>query len=498
MDRREAFFALIAPIGVDLDAVSEELRAALKEVSYETNEIRLTNLIREMGLVKEKYKNEIERYGDYIKKGDELCKNSEQRDIFALYGMAKLQNYSEIPRKDAISSNVAHIFRQLKRVDEIKALEFVYGRNILFIGCYAPKAERVSFLVRKMLRSERSINKSKLESQALDIISTDEDERDKPHGQKVIDCYPYSDFILDCTSRATLKNSCQRLIRIFFGHPFISPERDEYCSYIANAASYRSLDLSRQVGAAIFGPDCEIVSMGCNEVPKAGGGTYWAASDHDKRDYALGFDSNQRVREDMARDTLIRLSEAGWITDQFKNLAPDDKVNLVFSTTDGHKGPLADSMLADVIEYGRMVHAEMNALADAARFRKSTQGASLYCTTMPCHMCTKLIIAAGINRVVYLQPYGKSLAEELFEDSVEIDSDGESRKVNFQTLKGVTPNGFKRAFEKRDKRKDSSGSAVRWDGNSAKPNFLSTFEYYVPLEGKAVERYITAIAKISQ
>jgi len=347
-----------------------------------------------------------------------------------------------------------------------------------------------------MRKTGRGINKKDLEAKALEIISTDEDERDKPYGQRILECYPKSDYILDCSSKGALRSSCERLVEIYFGAPFISPTVDEYCSYIANAASYRSLDLSRQVGAAIFSKDCEVVSMGCNEVPKAGGGTYWSDSANDQRDYALGYDSNQRLREDMTRDALVRLQGAGWLSAQFSEMKPDDLVEKVFGITDANKGPLFGSMIADVIEYGRMVHAEMNALADAARFRRSTAGATLYCTTMPCHMCTKLIIAAGISRVVFLQPYGKSLVDELFEDSVNMDGGAIEGFVNYDTLTGVTPNGFKRAFHKVSKRKLSDGTAVNWDQPNATPNFLSSYQYYQPLEVVARKELADAIERV--
>lgn len=496
-ERRELFMGLIAPIGIDLDAVMVALTDALKTVSYSTNEIRLTNLIKEY----EKWydldhKDEIERYDKFIKAGDRICLDSNQKGIFALYGIASLQNY--MPRKKDVNlpTQVAHVFRQLKRVEEIDALKEVFGRNILMVACYSSKHDRVNSLVRKMLKSSRGVNKTKLEGQALQIISTDEDERDDPNGQRVMECYPHADFVIDCTSHESLTDSISRLINIYFGSPFISPTVDEYYSYLANAASYRSLDLSRQVGAAIVGHDCEIISMGCNEVPKSGGGTYWAGEKKDYRDYALGFDSNQKVREDMTRDALVRLKEKGWLSPEFERLKPDELVEAAFSKS-GEGGPLNRSMLADVIEYGRMVHAEMNALADAARFRRSTVDATLYCTTLPCHMCTKLIIAAGIARVVYIQPYGKSLIEELFGDSVAIDEHPEEKKVIFESMKGVTPNGFKRAFHKNKKRKSSDGIAEKWDPSSSIPIFLSTFPYYQPLEDNALRELKKAVENLS-
>jgi cytidine deaminase len=483
--RREGFIGLIAPLGVDLNAVVEALTSSLKAVAYDTNELRLTDLIRGYKhLFDLSHKNDVERYDKYIKAGDDICLRTNRRDIFALYGIAALSRLSERDKHHALPQNIIHVFRQLKRTEEIRTLKEVYGRNILMVGCYSPRHRRVEHLVRDMLKTSRGVVRKKLEAQALEIMATDEEERDNPNGQRVLECYPHADYILDCTSSDTLAKSAERLTRVFFGHPFISPTKDEYCSYLANAAAYRSLDLSRQVGAAIVGPDCELISVGCNEVPRAGGGTYWADEGEDARDYTLGYDSNQRVREDMARDALVKLQEDHWLAKSDEAL-PDTLVSEAFGSKK-KPGPLARAMLADVIEYGRMVHAEMNALTDAARFRRSTRMSTLYCTTMPCHMCAKLIVAAGVSRVVYLQPYGKSLVEELFSDSIAVDETESGSRVKFETLKGVTPNGFKRAFHKPDKRKTDDGKAVTWLPTESKPIFLSTFPYYLPLETVAI------------
>lgn len=59
------------------------------------------------------------------------------------------------------------------------------------------------------------------------------------------------------------------------------------------------------------------------------------------------------------------------------------------------------------------VHAEQNAIAQAARMGINIEGATLYCTHQPCIICTKLIINAGIRRVVYKYGY----PDELFSSS---------------------------------------------------------------------------------
>lgn len=55
--------------------------------------------------------------------------------------------------------------------------------------------------------------------------------------------------------------------------------------------------------------------------------------------------------------------------------------------------------------YPYVLHAEANAITKVARSHNSSEGATLYVTTSPCMECSKLIIQAGIKRVVYSELY---------------------------------------------------------------------------------------------
>lgn len=68
-------------------------------------------------------------------------------------------------------------------------------------------------------------------------------------------------------------------------------------------------------------------------------------------------------------------------------------------------------------EYCYAVHAEQNALIQAAKLGISVDGATLYCTHQPCSMCTRLIINAGISRVVYGEGYPDEFSLKLFNES---------------------------------------------------------------------------------
>ncbi|MBQ5930036.1 MAG: cytidine/deoxycytidylate deaminase family protein [Clostridia bacterium] len=63
------------------------------------------------------------------------------------------------------------------------------------------------------------------------------------------------------------------------------------------------------------------------------------------------------------------------------------------------------------------VHAEQNAVIQAARSGINTNGSTLYCTHQPCVICAKIIINAGIRRVVYKHGYPDEFSLQLFEEA---------------------------------------------------------------------------------
>jgi dCMP deaminase len=68
-------------------------------------------------------------------------------------------------------------------------------------------------------------------------------------------------------------------------------------------------------------------------------------------------------------------------------------------------------------ELCRGLHAEQNAIIQAAYLGQSIAGATLYCTTQPCVICAKMIINAGIRRVVIQEAYPDELAEAMFREA---------------------------------------------------------------------------------
>ena len=63
------------------------------------------------------------------------------------------------------------------------------------------------------------------------------------------------------------------------------------------------------------------------------------------------------------------------------------------------------------------VHAEQNAIIQAAKYGINVNGATLYCTHQPCVICAKMIINAGIARVVYAEGYPDAFSLQLFREA---------------------------------------------------------------------------------
>jgi len=133
---------------------------------------------------------------------------------------------------------------------------------------------------------------------------------------------------------------------------------------------------------------------------------------------------------------------------------------------------LQRSRINDITEYGRMVHAEMDAILACGRMGISTADADLYCTTFPCHNCAKHIIAAGIKRVVYVEPYPKSKARDFHQDAVSLGQQQQDR-VCFEPFVGVGPRSFFNLFSMRLgsgyplTRKSPEGDVLDWQEQQA-------------------------------
>ena len=247
------------------------------------------------------------------------------------------------------------------------------------------------------------------------------------------------------------------------------------CTHIHNVVHYTHA-MSACYGAAIMSGPGEVITMGCNEVPKAGGGTYWADDPNDDRDYKRGLDENDRIKRGVLADVVRRLLEGDLVK---TDLSVDQLVDKVLEDVARKGSAIREAELMDLLEFGRIIHAEMHALCDAARLGKSVKGATLYSNVFPCHICAKHIVASGVSKVVFIEPYPKSYASDLHRDSIAVKrGEKPNGKVQFEPFIGISPLRFRDLFQ-RSKRKDNHGKVLAWDEKSAQPVFKQTTRSYL-------------------
>lgn len=365
------------------------------------------------------------------------------------------------------------IIDSIKHPDEVRRLREVYGETFWLIGIFAPDE----------VRRSRLVAEGHSENYVVDIFKRDEDEGVKS-GQRVRDAMFLADFFIrnDGDNDKNLKRTVERFLDVMFAIGVQTPTKDESAMYAATSAAAESACLSRQVGAVIANTDGDIIGMGNNDVPKFGGGLYSREDgdgDHRCFQWRGKICHNDSRKEEILARIAISLGEVGL----FNSKSGTIDIKKQAKATD----VLHSSDVKNLIEFSRAVHAEMEAIISVARNGKAgLVGGTLYSTTFPCHSCARHIVAAGIKRVIYIEPYTKSLALNLHEDTISIHEADSAKKVVFLQYEGVAPRNIIRLFKDRGDRK-RDGKLLLTNRHEAKPVSLA------PLDGfEARERLVVA------
>jgi deoxycytidylate deaminase len=419
----ELVIGLIGPIGCNRELVISTIDDLAKHFSYSVSLIKVSNLIRKVQKVREcDESDQYERVMALMDAGNEL--RSDTGD-YSILGKLSAVEISSLRPKSAEENRTIYLVDSLKHPDEIKVLRDIYRDGFYLFAIHSDEQNRDKFLQNHCNVSE--------EANRRHLIDRDKSE-EMGWGQNTSSAFHLADFFLaEDGDNRKVWNSLERFFDLIFGDPFRTPTFNEYSMFMAHAASIRSADLSRQVGAVIT-RDKDIVSSGANECPSPFGGTYWPVFDSNEskvvdtpegRDYTRGSDFNAQEKDRIVEK--IKQDISGAALDQLsKNIRA--------------------SGIEDLTEYGRVVHAEMDAILGCSRLGISTQNAVMYATTFPCHNCAKHIVASGISQVWYIEPYPKSKALTMHTDSISSDRDDADKRVIFKPFIGVGPRQYINMF----------------------------------------------------
>ncbi|EMC0409340.1 deoxycytidylate deaminase [Vibrio fluvialis] len=501
-------------IGSGVRSLRLALEESLKEYGYDCHHILISDLILDLSSQK-KPSDPYDRYVTLQDSGDSL-RTRYRQTVLAEAAIKEISKYREknkskdTPLEEKENHRIAFLIDQLKNPAEVELLRLVYQNNFYFIGSLRDISER-----KRNLRDEGIAPKN-----IDDLIHRDR-KSDNDAGQHSAKTILDADFFIrnNHSHLSELKHKIERFIGLVHGKNGISPTIEEKGMFSAFSSSLQSSCLSRQVGASIIDEDGTVLATGRNDVPKAGGGLY--LFEDDKKDYRCihkggkcynDYHKNKNSQklksvlseaiDQLLEDTTSSPEKISTISKELELGEKETRLVLDYILGDRllkNEVWLKDAVkrfndktpIGSLIEYSRAIHAEMDAIVSLARHsNESTSGKILLSTTYPCHNCARHIVAAGIKKVIYIEPYDKSLAVDLHDDAItEQEQDG---KVMFQLFEGVAPRRFQTFFtSNRERKKD--GIAQKYSQPTSSHIDIQLLESYRDYEDRIVKEHETIL-----
>lgn len=478
-DAKEYVFAVVGHIGSGTTTVAEKLGELLQGSGFDVVSLRASQAIREWADRQEPKrplppadKRTLAAVAAMQDLGDEMRQTDHAAVAVELVRLLRQARARKTGAAAPVDGQIvapdrtrrAYILDSLRHDAEVQLLRRLYGNAFVLIGVVCEERERALRLNQKYADAGAK--------NAQAAMARDADDPSKKHGQKVAKAFWLADFFVDNTApryadgvvgKASpswkIGEQAARLIKIITHDGIERPLLAETAMYVAYGAARRSACLSRGVGAALLDQGGNVVAIGVNDVPKAGGGLYGSQLSSDslpkQDDHRCAYYSGPSSDSPFCRNTREQRVIIENIIERVSVLssaAKDDHVR------ERLIAELQSSRIGELTEFSRAVHAEMEALLAAARSGVSTVGTRLFVTTFPCHYCARHLVSAGVDEVQYIEPYPKSHALSLHEDAITQILAGwvaPSRKlpdppakVLFRPFVGVSPRLYERVFVK--------------------------------------------------
>ena len=351
----ELIIGLVCAVGSETSLVIDLLKERLGCAGYKVVIVKISRdvipEIPELCKVAPHGDDKYERISNLMDAGNQARANAKDDSILALgaAGCIFARRASEATDSGALCKT-AIIIDSLKRPEEVEKLRLIYPSGFLLMGVHEEECRRLDHL---------TINQRISAENAQKLIQRDSEETKIEHGQRVNKTFHLADFFVRIShSHDRLRYDVKRIVELWFGNPFITPTFDEHAMFLAFSAGLRSADLSRQVGAVVA-RDSQILATGANDCPQAGGGLYWPTRQGDGR---IG--DAPRGRDYTRPDGDSNRAEQNRIIDKIVEDGGNEEYGL---DAEKLRKLLRSSRIRDLTEYGRVVHAEMEALLSCAR-----------------------------------------------------------------------------------------------------------------------------------
>lgn len=525
-ESQEIVIAFAGPIGSGIQSVITKTKTNLIALGYKRVKIiKLSKFLQDaldnkqvsaLAIPGEKSEKFI-RYRNLQQAGCQLRERTKNMRLLAEYAVKEIvvdrkansvaiavATGGPVPA-DVEPPRTAYLIDQVKRPEEVELLRAMYRHLFYVVGVTK------SYVQRRKTLEDDGLD----EREITDLMEIDRNESTEKGGQRLDKTLHLADFFIRNDAGLDQRDSVRRFTRLIHGDKSLTPNRVETGMYAAYAAGLRSACLSRQVGAAIANSYGEILATGCNDVPSAGGGLYSSNSTVDYRCVHRPGSTcfNDREKRDL-QNSIGSLFREKFATLKLKEEISESWLSALLQSI------YEKTRLGSLIEFSRSVHAEMDAIVSLARRGSSgLDKATLYTTTFPCHSCARHIVAAGITEVFYIEPYEKSMAQQLHKDAIAFeephakvkdaapiaeqkdptatkdeDDDFTHERVKFLHFEGVSPRLFAAVFRADDRKDKSTGKFIPMsEENPAKvlPEYLVDYREFE----KAAVRHFDGMMK---
>ena len=311
--------------------------------------------------------------------------------------------------------------------------------------------------------------------QSREGFSLARDERDQGKGQavggfyeqNVSECVRLSDIALN--NEGNKKDLWDKLLQYYalIKHPGIyAPTWTETAMHMAYSVSVRSTCISRQVGAVIEGANGYILGAGWNDVGSGQVGCgYRQYKDLQNLNNELLVVHPQGESEFKRWLTRLGINETDsfCFKDKYSEYIIRRKLKKIEKTLPKKAGKLSidekkvlferlqNELNVKMMQYCRALHAEENAILQTTIIGGiGIKGGTIYTTTFPCELCAKKIYQSGIKKVVFTEPYPKSISQDVFFQ------DG-TRNIQLDQFEGVKSQSYFRLYKATIDKKEFQG-----------------------------------------
>ena len=476
-NNNEKFVGLVGPVGAGTSVTSSILQDKFEQKGFKVVLIKASQLIRSISVpatlgIKRLHTtfagnmHNIHYWANDIRKGVHESNIQDEAAIARLvlkYIMKSRANRSgqSIPRYFSNSGRkqTVYLIDSFRNPAESKVFRSVYGDSFYLLGVGCDSVVRAERLRRKIEQSSERVG-THTNVRLKEILENDSNSTDK-FGQQVAITFLDADYFVDNAedwgdhfSNASINTELNRFVDWVVGSNILSATIGEETMFEAYNASLKSTNLANQVGASLVDADGQFVGTGSSDIPSGGDELFKKSFNTAKNENGrCVFCNNPNFFDIIEHDQMI--DEIVEKVASMSNEVDAGELNHIIRSV----------LLKHKLEFSRVIHAEIDAIITAIRSGISTIGCKMFVTSFPCQACIGYIASAGINELIYLEPYPSTEIFEQFSNSITTISSGwippssmrliyssnvanqiKNSRMLFRPYVGVAPSRFQEVF----------------------------------------------------